>query len=54
MSVAETIMDRRISLILSKCKNIIDSTKLVRTYNSTILIPNIIRLNKYITIKENN
>jgi hypothetical protein len=54
MSVLEAIYDRRKSALLSKLTKISNDTVLFRSYDSNIKIPNIERLNHYITINNVN
>lgn len=54
MSVLEAIYDRRKSALLSKLTKISNETVLFRNYDSNIKIPNVERLNHYITIDNVN
>ena len=51
MSLVQAIYNRRIDLILSKCKDITPNVNLVRKFNNNIKISSINRLYKYIIIK---
>jgi len=54
MEIVNTLQNRKISFFISKCINIQNIQNLNSKYNKNILIENIDRLNKYITINNNN
>jgi len=54
MSLVQAIYNRRIDLILSKCKDITPNVNLVRKFNNNIKISSINRLYKYIIIQNDN
>jgi uncharacterized membrane protein len=54
MEIVNTLQNRKISFFISKCINIQNIQNLNSKYDKNILIENIDRLNKYITINNNN
>ena len=49
-----SIIKRRLSTVMGKCKPLVDSTLLEKKYDIKILIPNVKRLNAYVSIDNKN